>query len=82
MNLEKYSGELGGIGILATRKQKAGQMPPSTPDSRFADNTLAVVMRQRLTHSYLQANPRAAYFLIEQGPRNQVQRLFQKDPGR
>ena len=44
----------------------------------MADGTLAMIMRDRLTHKNLQENPYAAYLFIEAAPGHQGVRLFLK----
>ncbi len=79
MNLEKYFGEHGGIGVLATADAEGRVDAAIYSRTRaFADHTLAFVMRQRLKHSNLQTNPRAAYLFIKRGPGYQGLRLFLK----
>jgi hypothetical protein len=40
------------------------------------DGTVAVIMRDRLSHANLQSNPRAAFLFIEDGPGYKGKRLF------
>ena len=40
------------------------------------DGTLAVIMRDRLTHHNLQSNPHAAFLFMEEGPGYKGKRLF------
>jgi hypothetical protein len=40
------------------------------------DGTIAMVMRNRLTHHNLQSNPHAAFLFIEDGPGYKGKRLF------
>jgi hypothetical protein len=40
------------------------------------DGTIAMIMRDRLTHHNLQSNPHAAFLFIEDGPGYKGKRLF------
>ena len=40
------------------------------------DGTIALIMRDRLTHHNLQSNPHACYMFIEKGPGYKGKRLF------
>jgi hypothetical protein len=40
------------------------------------DGTIAMIMRDRLTHNNLQSNPHACYLFIEKGPGYKGKRLF------
>ena len=42
------------------------------------DGTLAMIMRDRLTHHNLQSNPHACYMFMEKGPGYKGKRLFLK----
>ncbi len=82
MDLQDYFENNGGTGILATadssgRVDAAIYSRPHFPDSE----TLAFVMRDRLTHANLQTNPYATYLFIEQGPGYHGKRLFLEKTG-
>ncbi len=68
MNLNEYFEHAKGRGILATadsegRVDAAGYSRPKV----FDEQTVAFIMRDRLTHANLQSNPHAAYLFIEEG---------------
>lgn len=77
MELRDYFESHRGTGVLATadadgRVDAAVYARPHVLD----DGTLAVVMRDRLTHKNIQSNPHAAYLFIEDGPGYRGKRLF------
>jgi hypothetical protein len=77
MNLSDYFENTQGTGILATADSD-GQVDvaiysrPHVTD----ENTVAFIMRPRLTHENLQSNPNAAYMFIEKGPGYKGKRLY------
>lgn len=77
MNLSDYFENTQGTGILAT-SNSAGQVDiaiysrPHVTD----EDTVAFIMRPRLTHDNLQSNPHAAYMFIEEGPGYKGKRLY------
>ena len=77
MELEKYFENTEGDGILSTadgngRVDAAIYSRPHIMD----DGTIALIMRDRLTHLNLQSNPQACYLFIEKGPGYKGKRLF------
>lgn len=79
MNLKQYFTTQNGIGILSTadntgRVDSAIYARPHVMD----DGTLAMIMRDHLTHKNIQENPYAAYMFIEQGGGYKGVRLFLK----
>ena len=77
MELEKYFENTEGNGILSTadgngRVDTAIYSRPHIMD----DGTIALIMRDRLTHLNLQSNPYACYLFIEKGPGYKGKRLF------
>jgi hypothetical protein len=69
MNLKTYFEETKGMGVLSTadgegRVNAAVYARPHVMD----DGSLAFIMRDRLSHSNLQSNPRAAYLFREESP--------------
>ena len=77
MELEKYFENTEGNGILSTadgngRVDAAIYSRPHIMD----DGTIALIMRDRLTHLNLQSNPYACYLFIEKGPGYKGKRLF------
>ena len=79
MNLQEYFSTTQGTGFLATASAEG--KPDIAVYSRpqfMADGTLAFIMRDRLTHAYLQENDRAAYAFIEDTGGYKGLRLFMK----
>jgi len=77
MTLKEYFGSKKGRGILATadgegRVDAAVYALPHFMD----DETIAFIMRDRLTHHNLQSNPHAAYLFMESGEGFAGKRLF------
>jgi len=77
MELKEYFGSTEGTAILSTadgnvRVDAAIYSRPHFMD----DGTLALIMRDRLTHHNLQSNPHACYLFIEKGPGYKGKRLF------
>ena len=77
MELEEYFENTEGNGILSTadgngRVDTAIYSRPHIMD----DGTIALIMRDRLTHLNLQSNPYACYLFIEKGPGYKGKRLF------
>jgi hypothetical protein len=73
MNLKAYFGDHEGIGILATCD------PDTTVNVALYvkplvvnQTTIALVMRQRLSHQNLKNFPRATYMFIEKGKNDQT----------
>ena len=79
MNLHDYFADCQGTGIIATadaegKVDAAVYARPHVMD----DGTVAMIMRDRLTHKNLQENPYAVYLFIEHAPGYQGVRLFLK----
>lgn len=79
MTLKEYFETTTGTGVLSTadadgRVDAALYSRPHMMD----DGTAAFIMRERLTHTNLQANPFASYLFIESGPGYKGVRLFLK----
>lgn len=77
MSLSSYFENHRGIGVLSTadaegRVDAAIYSRPHIMD----DGTVAVIMRDRLSHANLQSNPHAAFMFIEDGPGYKGKRLF------
>ena len=77
MNLKKYFDENRGVGILATadgegKVDAAVYARPHVMD----DATIAMIMRDRLSHHNLQTNPHAAYLFHEAGSGYKGKRLL------
>ncbi len=79
MDLKEYFTNRPGTGVISTAA--ADGRVDSAIYSRphlLADGSLAMIMRERLTHKNLQENPHAAYLFIEEGAGYQGVRLFLK----
>jgi hypothetical protein len=77
MDLKDYFENTRGRGVLATADSEgkvdaAVYARPHVMDQE----TVAFIMRDRLTHHNLQSNPHAAYLFMEQGERYVGKRLF------
>ena len=77
MNISEYFEKAKGRGIIATADSEgkvdiAVYASPHVMD----DETVAFIMRDRLTHLNLQSNPHAAYLFMEDGPGYKGVRLF------
>ena len=77
MNLLEYFGTKKGFGILATAdgEGKVDAAVFARPHI-MEDGTIAMIMRDRLSHHNLQSNPHAAYLFYEDGPGYKGKRLF------
>jgi len=77
MDLRKYFNNNRGVGILATAdgKGKVDAAVYARPHV-MEDGTIAMIMRDRLTHHNLQTNCHAAYLFHEDGPGYKGKRLF------
>jgi len=77
MNLADYFENTQGTGILSTADKdgKVNAAVYSRPHF-LEDGTVAMIMRDRLSHANLQSNPYAAYLFIEKGPGYQGKRLY------
>ncbi|MDZ7832610.1 MAG: pyridoxamine 5'-phosphate oxidase family protein [Desulfobacterales bacterium] len=77
MDLKSYFENTKGTGIISTA-DKDGNVDcaiyarPHVMD----DGSIAMIMRDRLSHKNLQSNPKAAYMFIEDGPGYKGKRLF------
>lgn len=79
MGLASYFEERAGVGILATADAK-GQVDAAiyARPHLLEDGTVAMIMRDHLTHRNLQENPHAVYLFLEQGPGYGGRRLYLK----
>lgn len=75
--LNSYFENNKGTGILATADGdgKVDAAVYARPHI-LEDGTVAMIMRDRLTHANIQSNPHAAYLFIEAGPGYKGKRLF------
>jgi hypothetical protein len=79
MNLYDYFENTEGRGILSTAdgNGKVDAAVYARPHV-MADGTLAMIMRDRLTHHNLKSNPHACYLFMENVPGYRGKRLFLK----
>ncbi len=77
MSLKDYFDNTKGTGVLATA-DKDGRVDAAiyARPHILEDGAVAMIMRDRLTHSNLQSNPHAAYLFIEDGGGYKGKRLF------
>jgi len=77
MDLKTYFESSKGIGVLSTADSEG-----NVDSALYArphimeDGSLALIMRDRLSHANLQSNPRAAYLFLEEGPGYKGKRFF------
>ena len=77
MELKEYLESTEGNAILSTADGN-GQVDAAiySRPHFIEDGTIALIMRDRLTHHNLQSNPHACYMFIEKGPGYKGKRLF------
>ena len=77
MRLREYFESVKGRGVLATADGdgKVDAAIYATPHF-IDDETIAFIMRDRLTHNNLRSNPHAAYLFMEAGEKFVGKRLF------
>ena len=77
MKLKEYFESNKGLGVLSTADSegKVDAAIYSRPHL-VEDGTMALVMRDRLSHTNLQSNPHAMYLFKEDGPGYKGKRLF------
>ena len=79
MKLKDYLEKKSGISILSTSDSDGKVTTAIYSKPRFLeDNTVAFIMRERLTYHNLQTNPHAAFMFIEESAGYQGIRLFLK----
>jgi hypothetical protein len=77
MDLKEYFETTKGLGILATADGDGKVDAAVYARPHFMENgTIAMIMRDRLTHHNLQSNSHAAYLFREDGPGYKGKRLF------
>jgi hypothetical protein len=77
MDLKAYFENTEGVGVLATADGEGKVDAAVYARPHFMeDGTIAMIMRDRLTHHNLQSNPHAAYLFHEDGPGYKGKRLF------
>ena len=75
--LNDYFENAEGTGILATANADGKVDVAIYARPHFVDaDTIALIMRERLSHHNLQTNPHAAYMFIESGPGYHGKRLY------
>jgi hypothetical protein len=79
MNLKEYFAGKRGTGVISTADAE-GRVDSAiySRPHLMEDGSLAMIMRERLTHQNLLENPHAAYLFIEEGAGYQGVRLFLK----
>lgn len=79
MNTKEYFETAKGLGVLATADDHGRTNAAVYSRPHFMeDGTVALIMRDRLTHSNLTANPYATFLFKEDGPGYQGRRLYLK----
>lgn len=77
MSLAEYFESHTGLGVLATSdKQGRVDVAVYARPHVIDDETIAFIMRERLSHKNLQSNPHAAYLFREDGPGYRGKRLY------
>ena len=77
MTLKEYFETNRGLGVLSTADSEGNVDAAIYSRPHFIeDGTMALIMRDRLSHSNLQSNPRAIYLFKEDGPGYKGKRLF------
>ncbi len=77
MTLKEYFESVKGRGVLATADSEGKVDAAIYATPHFIDDeTIAFIMRDRLTHHNLQSNPYAAYLFMEAGDKFLGKRLF------
>jgi len=77
MELKDYFESTKGTGVMATADGDGKVDAAIYARPHFMeDGTLAVIMRDRLTHNNLQSNDHATFLFIEDGPGYKGKRLF------
>ena len=79
MDLKQYFSQKTGTGVLSTADAE-GRVDAAiyAKPHIMEDGSIAMIMRDRLTHKNLQDNPFAAYLFLEEGGGHQGLRLFLK----
>jgi hypothetical protein len=82
MELSEYFEKAKGLGVLAT-VNGCGHVDTAlySRPHFMEDGTVAFVMKNRLSHANLQANPFASYLFVEKGPGYQGKRLYLRKVG-
>ncbi len=79
MSLQEYFEGTKGLGVLATSDSEGNvDVAIYSRPHVMEDGSLALIMRDRLSHKNLQSNPKAAYLFKEEGQGYKGKRLFLK----
>jgi hypothetical protein len=77
MELKEYFENIKGKGVMATADNDGKVDTAIYARPHFMDDgTIAMIMRDRLTHHNLKSNSHACYMFIEKGPGYKGKRLF------
>ncbi len=76
MGLKEYFKSVKGTGILSTADSSGKVDAAIYSRPHFLEDTLAFIMRDRLSHKNLDSNPHAIYLFIEDGPGYKGKRLY------
>jgi hypothetical protein len=77
MELKDYFENTKGVGVMATADADGKVDAAIYARPHFMDDgTIAMIMRDRLTHHNLQSNPHSTYLFLEDGPGYKGKRLF------
>ena len=77
MELQEYFENTEGTGVLATADGEGRVDAAVYARPHFMeDGTIALIMRDRLTHLNLQSNPHACFLFMQKGPGYKGKRLF------
>jgi hypothetical protein len=79
MSLQEYFESTKGLGVLATSDSEGNvDVAVYARPHVMEDGSLAMIMRDRLSHKNLQSNPKAAYLFKEEGAGYKGKRFFLK----
>ncbi|MFO8031154.1 MAG: pyridoxamine 5'-phosphate oxidase family protein [Desulfohalobiaceae bacterium] len=77
MDLHQYFENTSGLGVLSTADSEGNVNSAIYARPHvMEDSSLALIMRDRLSHKNLESNPKAAYLFLEKGPGYQGKRFF------
>jgi hypothetical protein len=82
MDLKEYFENTDGLGVLSTADADGNVDSAiyATPHI-VSEDTIALIMRPRLSFNNIQQNPKAVYMYIEEGPGYQGRRLYLEKAG-
>jgi hypothetical protein len=76
MSLAEYFENIKGLGVLATSDSDGNvDIAVYSRPYKIDENTVAFSMLEKLSYSNIQANPKAAYMFVEEGPGYNGKRL-------